>query len=70
MKLGGSFCMGIYSGSLALIDLLVLMNADSLIKSSNMLSKMVVETMKIISEEFFQRRESTRTWKEQRMLLW
>ena len=42
--------MGIYSGSLALIDLLVLMNADSLIKSSNMLSKMVVETMKIISE--------------------
>ena len=62
--------MGICSDSLDLIDLLVLMNADSLIKSSNMLSKMVVETMKIISEEFFQRRESTRTWKEQRMLLW
>ena len=50
MKLGGSLCMGIYSGSLALIDLLVLMNADSLIKSSNMLSKMAVKTMKIISK--------------------
>ena len=44
----------------ALIDLLLLMmNADSLIKSINMLSKIVVEMMKI-SEYFFKRR--TRTW--------
>ena len=31
----------------ALIDLLLLMNADSLIKSINMLSKLVVKMMKI-----------------------
>ena len=42
--------MGILSASLALIDLLLLMNADSLIKSVDMLSMMVVEMMKIISE--------------------
>ena len=47
MRLVGSFCMGIFSVSLALIDLLLLMNADSLIKSINLLSKMVVEMMKI-----------------------
>ena len=48
MRLVGSFCMGIFSISLALIDLLLLMmNADSLIKSINMLSKMVVKMMKI-----------------------
>ena len=36
--------MGIFSVSLALIDLLLLMmKADSLIKSINMLSKMVVK---------------------------
>ena len=52
--------MGIFSVSLALIDLLLLMmNADSLIKSINMVSKIVVEMMKI-SEYFFKRR--TRTW--------
>ena len=40
--------MGIFSVSLALIDLLLLMmNADSLIKSINMLSKLVVKMMKI-----------------------
>ena len=40
--------MGIFSISLALIDLLLLMmNADSLIKSINMLSKLVVKMMKI-----------------------
>ena len=56
----GSFCMGIFTVSLALIDLLLLMmNADSLIKSINMLSKIVVEMMKI-SKYFFKRR--TRTW--------
>ena len=39
--------MGIFSVSLALIDLLLLMNADSLIMSINMLSsKMVVKMMK------------------------
>ena len=60
MRLVGSFSMGIFSISLALIDLLLLMmNADSLIKSINMLSKIVVEMMKI-SEYFFKRR--TRTW--------
>ena len=32
----------------ALIDLLLLMNADSLVKSINMLSKIVVKMMKII----------------------
>ena len=38
--------MGIFSISLALIDLLLLMmNADSLIKSINMASKIVVEMM-------------------------
>ena len=38
--------MGIFSVSLALIDLLLLMmNADSLIKSINMASKIVVEMM-------------------------
>ena len=51
--------MGIFSVSLALIDLLLLMNADSLIKSINMLSKIVVEMMKM-SEYFFKRR--TKTW--------
>ena len=42
--------MGILSVSLALIDLLLLMNADSLIKSINMLSKMVVKMKMKISE--------------------
>ena len=42
--------MGIFSVSLALIDLLLLMNADSLIKSINMLSKMVVKMKMKISE--------------------
>ena len=50
MRLVGSFCMGIFSVSLALIDLLLLMNADSLIKSINMLSKMVVKMKMKISE--------------------
>ena len=40
--------MGIFSVSLALIVLLLLMNADSLVKSINMLSKIVVKMMKII----------------------
>ena len=39
--------MGIFSVRLVLIDLLLLMNADSLVKSINLLSKMVVEMMKI-----------------------
>ena len=42
--------MGICSDSLDLIDLLVLMNADSQMKSSNMLTKMVIETLKIRKE--------------------
>ena len=42
--------MGICSDSLDLIDLLVLMNADSKMKSSNMLTKMVIETLKIRKE--------------------
>ena len=42
--------MGIFSVSLALIDLLLFMNADSLIKSINMLSKMVVKMKMKISE--------------------
>ena len=49
MRLVGSFCMGIFS-SLALIDLLLLMHTDSLIKSINMLSKMVVKMKMKISE--------------------
>ena len=42
--------MGICSDSLDLIDLLVLMNADSEMKSSNMLTKMVIEALKIRKE--------------------
>ena len=50
MRLIRSFCMRIFSASLVLIDLLLLMNADSLIKSINMLSKMVVKMKMKISE--------------------
>ena len=42
--------MGIFSVSLALMDLLLLMHTDSLIKSINMLSKMVVKMKMKISE--------------------
>ena len=42
--------MEICSDNLDLIDLLVLMNADSKMKSSNMLTKMVIETLKIRKE--------------------